>query len=79
MFSHNHLNHNWCHMLQLSQEDLMERFIKLKAQLLQLVNSTYEKRAFIYFDIISWLESKIEKRPVQDIIQQKAQLKLSKK
>lgn len=62
-----------------AEEDLMERFVKLKVQLLQLVNSTYEKRAFIYFDIISWLESKIEKRPVQDIIQQKALLKLNKR
>ena len=59
--------------------DLMERFIKLKTQLLQLVNSSYEKRAFIYFDIISWLESKIEKRPVQGIIQEKANKKLGRK
>lgn len=47
------------------------KFTKLKMQLLPLVNSSYEKRAFIYFDIISWLESKIEKRPVQEIIKDK--------
>jgi RNase P/RNase MRP subunit POP5 len=35
------------------------------------VNNPYEKRAFIYFDIISWLESKIEHKKVQDIIREK--------
>jgi hypothetical protein len=54
-----------------SNRDLVERFATLKSQLLPLVNSAYEKRAFIYFDIISWLESKIEKRPVQDVIKDK--------
>lgn len=46
-------------------------FRKLKEQLLPLTSSPFEKRAFIYFDIISWLESKIEQRPVQVIIQEK--------
>lgn len=35
-------------------------------------NHPYEKRAFLYLDIISWLESKIENRPVAEIIQEKA-------
>lgn len=60
--------------LELSELD--QRFASLKAQLLPLVDSAYEKRAFIYFDIISWLESKIEHRPVQAIIQEKARLKV---
>ncbi|HYG40818.1 MAG TPA: hypothetical protein VD908_19475 [Cytophagales bacterium] len=51
--------------------ELVERFANLKRQLLPLVNSTFEKRAFIYFDIISWLESKIENRPVQEVIRDK--------
>ena len=32
----------------------------------------YEKRAFLYLDIISWLESKITNKSVQDIIKEKA-------
>lgn len=56
-------------------KELYERFVRLKSQLIPLVNSTYEKRAFIYFDIISWLESKIEKRLIQDVIQEKVSLK----
>ena len=56
---------------EMGNKDLVDRFARLKSQLIPLVNSAYEKRAFIYFDIISWLESKIEKRPVQDIIRDK--------
>ena len=36
--------------------------------------NTYEKRAFLYLDIISWLESKIENRKIGDIIKEKAKL-----
>lgn len=32
----------------------------------------YEKRAFLYLDILSWLESKIQSKPVAEIIQLKA-------
>ena len=32
----------------------------------------YEKRAFLYLDILSWLESHLEGRPVADIIREKA-------
>ena len=34
-------------------------------------NHPYEKRAFLYLDILSWLESKIENKPVALIIQKK--------
>ncbi|MCS6823133.1 MAG: hypothetical protein NZ529_02470 [Cytophagaceae bacterium] len=55
----------------LKDEQVKNEFIVLKKQLMPLVNSPYEKRAFAYFDIISWLESKIEKRSVEEIIQEK--------
>lgn len=32
--------------------------------------------SFIYFDIISWLESKLQNKPVQEIIRNKAELKI---
>ncbi|HYH56688.1 MAG TPA: hypothetical protein VD772_08760, partial [Anseongella sp.] len=50
---------------------LKEEFRKLRSRLLQLAEHPYEKRAFLYLDIISWLESKIENRPVQEIIREK--------
>ncbi len=58
---------------RLSNEELISRFKLLRSQLLPLESNPYEKRAFIYFDIISWLESKIENRPVQDVIRKKAE------
>ena len=54
-----------------TEELLIPEFIKLRKQLIPLQENPYEKRAFIYFDIISWLESKIEKRPVQEVIKEK--------
>jgi hypothetical protein len=56
----------------LSEKEILEQFKKLRSQLIPLESSPIEKRAFIYFDIISWLEGKIQNRPVQDIIQEKA-------
>lgn len=57
-------------------KNVKKRFILLKDQMENLQKNKFEKRAFLYFDIISWLESKIEKRPVQAIIKEKALLKL---
>jgi hypothetical protein len=58
-------------------EQLGEAFIDLREKLLPLTNNPYEKRAFIYFDIISWLESKIENRSNQLIIREKAEKQIS--
>jgi RNase P/RNase MRP subunit POP5 len=46
--------------------------IQLKAEMEKLEQNHFEKRAFIYFDIISWLESKIQKRTVQEVIREKS-------
>ncbi|MBU2884162.1 hypothetical protein KO507_00130 [Gilvimarinus agarilyticus] len=61
----------------ITEKELEKRFETLRNNLLLLSKDPYEKRAFLYFDIISWLESKIEKRPVQDIIQEKAAVRLT--
>ncbi|MFO8234353.1 MAG: hypothetical protein R6U04_02955 [Bacteroidales bacterium] len=52
--------------------ELKNEFKKLHEKFVSLENNPFEKRAFYYLDMISWLESKIENRPVQDIIRQKA-------
>jgi hypothetical protein len=62
---------------EIKPNDLIKGFAGLKEQLLPLAANPYEKRAFIYFDIISWLESKIEQKPVQEIIKGKALLKMT--
>ncbi len=58
-------------------EKIEKAFITLYKKLKPLLNNPYEKRAFVYFDIISWLESKIYKRSNQEIIQEKAQKRIS--
>jgi hypothetical protein len=54
--------------------DIKKEFIKMRARFIELDNNTYEKRAFLYLDIISWLESKIENRKISDIRKEKAKL-----
>ena len=51
--------------------ELTQLFVKLKNKLEKLVVHPYEKRSFTYLDIISWLESKIQNRPVQEVIRDK--------
>ncbi|WMJ74725.1 hypothetical protein RCC89_16345 [Cytophagaceae bacterium ABcell3] len=63
---------------EIEDNQLIEKFRLLKSRLLPLADNPYEKRAFIYFDIISWLESKIEKKTVEEIIAQKAKLRMRK-
>ena len=58
----------------ISEQEILARFERLLEQLLPLENNPYEKRAFIYFDIISWLEGKLQNRLVQDVIKEKALL-----
>jgi hypothetical protein len=46
-------------------------FSELKLNLLQLSEERFEKRPFLYLDIISWLEAKIEGITVQETVQRK--------
>ncbi len=57
----------------LSYRKLKPEFEKLLMKLKSLENSRYETRAFSYFDIISWLESKVYEKPLQVIIKEKSQ------
>jgi len=56
---------------RLSPKQLKPQFETLLATLKPLEKSRLESRAFMYLDIISWLESKINNVPVQTIIRQK--------
>lgn len=50
---------------------LRNAFAELKEKLVLISRNPYERRSFLYLDIISWLESKIEGVPVQDVIKRK--------
>ncbi len=54
-------------------QDVKPALTKLLEKLKMHENNRFETRAFLYLDIISWLESKIEAVPVQQIIQRKFQ------
>lgn len=53
---------------------LKDEFRKLHSTLKVYEDHPYERRAFLYLDILSWLESNIEGRPVAEIIAIKAKL-----
>ncbi len=52
--------------------ELNNEFQKLHNELKKYENHPYEKRAFLYLDIISWLESHLQNKPVGQIIKEKA-------
>lgn len=56
---------------EISPLEIREEFRKLHATLKPYEDHPFERRAFLYLDIISWLESKIENRPVAEIISEK--------
>lgn len=51
--------------------DIKGEFCALKQRLEEVLKDRFELRAFLYLDIISWLESKIEGVPVQQVIRRK--------
>ena len=54
--------------------ELKQAFRQLHASLKHFENDPYEKRSFLYLDILSWLESKIENRSIGEVIREKASL-----
>ena len=51
---------------------LKAEFQKLYTELKKYEHHPYEKRAFLYLDILSWLESHLQNKPVSQIIREKA-------
>jgi tetratricopeptide (TPR) repeat protein len=55
----------------LSPDRIRPELEKLLAKLKKYEKNRFETRAFVYLDIISWLESKVRNVPVQDVIREK--------
>ena len=55
----------------LSVRTIKPELEKLLVKLKTLQNNRFETRAFIYLDIISWLESKLDNIPVQEVLKRK--------
>jgi hypothetical protein len=54
-----------------SEKEILESFRKLHKELSPLTKDQFEKKAFEEFDILSWLESKIEKKSFAEIVRKK--------
>jgi hypothetical protein len=52
-------------------KDEIEAFTELRKEFIALKDDPYEKKAFEYFDYISWLDSRIEKRSFEEIVKEK--------
>jgi tetratricopeptide (TPR) repeat protein len=52
----------------IKRENLKNKFIELRDSLLKIKLMPYEKRAFLYLDIIGWLESKIHGKRVEVVL-----------
>jgi len=53
------------------RDEITPAFEKLLKKIRKFENNRYENRAFLYLDIISWLESKLQKVDVQTVIRRK--------
>lgn len=56
--------------------EIKNEFKKIHSRLKKFENHPYEKRAFLYLDILSWLESKIENKPIEEIIRKKRNMRI---
>lgn len=65
--------------LRLSKAQIKAEFQQLLRKLKTLERNRFETRAFIYLDVISWLESKLRNVPVQEIIREKYLFKIQEK
>ena len=55
-----------------STNDQIDAFKALREELLQIGDDPMEARFLEFFDIISWLESKIYNRPFEDVLREKS-------
>lgn len=57
----------------IGKTELIKRFIQLKDKLVPLEKQNFEKRPFLYFDIISWLNSRIKSISVEEAVKRRLQ------
>ncbi len=56
----------------IGKKELINAFKALRTELEKILNDPFEKQTLNYFDIISWLESKIEDRPFAESLRRTA-------
>ena len=58
---------------KIKESELRNEFIQLNRELKTIEQTQFERKPFLYLDIISWLDSKIENVSVGGIIKRKMQ------
>jgi len=56
---------------KITPKEIVSEFKQLKDKLIVIEHKPYEKRPFLYLDIISWLESKIQGCSIKEVIKAK--------
>lgn len=54
------------------EEEQLPAFVELRDELTEIMKDPYELKALEYFDILSWLESKLQKREFEEVMKEKA-------
>lgn len=57
--------------VNMDRKDLTIEFKNLKNRLEKIFDNKYERRPFLYLDLLSWLESKIDKLPVAKVVRKR--------
>ena len=61
-----------------SKKEIIDAFIAIKEEFVELSKDPFEKNFFRYMDFVSWIESKIENRSYGEILREKAKAVLRK-
>ena len=59
------------HSFSVSAGKMKPEFEQLLNKMRQFETSKFETRAFAYLDVISWLESKVNNKPLYEIIRER--------
>ncbi len=65
------------HTFHLNRSQVRAAFVKLRDKLLTYEENPLESRSFMYLDILSWLDSKIKNVPVQEVMREKYEQRLT--
>lgn len=57
--------------VHMNRNEMMPHFAELRSNLIAIFEDPFERRPLLYLDLISWLTSKIEQRPVEKIIRER--------
>ncbi|UOG76080.1 hypothetical protein MTX78_05625 [Hymenobacter tibetensis] len=55
----------------IAPHQVREAFVALREKLIVIAANPFENRPFLYLDIVSWLDSKINNTPVQEVMRRK--------